>query len=170
MDRIGIGYDVHRLEKGYDCILGGVKIRYEKGLKGHSDADVLLHAICDALLGAAGEGDIGRHFRAGDARWEGISSLILLEEVLQILSGKGYRPVNCDSVVIAEAPRIFPFVEEMKKNISKALAISPECVNVKGTTNEQIGFIGRGEGIAAQAVCMITSSKPPFQPRHVPGN
>lgn len=161
MLRIGIGYDVHPLVKGYPCILGGVEIPQERGLKGYSDGDVLLHAICDSLLGAAGEGDIGRHFQVGDQRWKGISSLLLLKEVLRILSKKGYKIVNCDSVVIAEQPKIFPFVEEMVKNISSHLRIDAQDVNVKGTTSEKIGFIGRGEGIAAQAVCLIQSGNVP---------
>jgi len=117
--------------------------------------DVLLHAICDALLGAAGEGDIGRHFKSGDAQWKGISSLTLLKKVVELLSKKGYRVHNCDSVVIAEAPKIAPFVPEMIRNISSQLFVDAGDVNVKGTTNERIGFIGRGEGIAAQAVCLI---------------
>jgi 2-C-methyl-D-erythritol 2,4-cyclodiphosphate synthase len=136
-------------------MLGGVEIPHEKGLKGYSDADALLHAICDALLGAAGEGDLGRHFPEGDPKWKGISSLRLLEEVARLLEKKRYRVRNIDAVVIAQAPRVAPFVEQMKKNISAPLSIDPEEVNVKATTNEEIGFIGRGEGIAAQAVCLI---------------
>ena len=155
MIRVGMGYDVHRLEKGYRCVLGGVEIPHEKGLKGYSDADVLLHAVCDALLGAAGEGDLGRHFPEGDPKWKGISSLRLLEKVAGLLVKKGYQVRNIDAVVIAQAPKIAPFVERMKKNISASLSMDPEDVNVKATTNEEIGFIGRGEGIAAQAVCLI---------------
>ncbi len=155
MIRIGIGYDVHRLVEGYPCILGGVEIPHEKGLKGYSDADVLLHAICDALLGAAGEGDLGRHFPEGDPKWKGISSLRLLEEVALILLQKGHLVMNIDAVVIAEKPRIAPFVDPMRINISRRLSIEPAAVNIKATTNEKIGFIGRGEGIAAQAVCLI---------------
>ncbi len=161
MLRIGIGYDVHPLVKGRPCILGGVEIPHEKGLKGYSDGDVLLHAISDALLGAAGEGDIGRHFQVGDPRWKGISSLKLLEKVVRILSKKGYKIVNCDSVVIAEQPKISSFVKEMIENIGKQLLIDGQDINVKGTTNEKIGFIGRGEGIAAQAVCLIQSGNVP---------
>lgn len=159
MIRIGIGYDVHRLVEGSPCILGGVEIPSEKGLKGYSDADVLLHAICDALLGAAGEGDLGRHFPEGDPKWRGISSLRLLEEVASILSQKGYHVVNIDSVIIAEKPRVAPFVDPMKVNISRPLSIDPTAVSIKATTNEKIGFIGRGEGIAAQAVCLIEHRK-----------
>lgn len=155
MIRVGIGYDVHRLTAGYRCIIGGVEIPYEKGLEGYSDADVLLHAVCDALLGAAGEGDLGRHFPEGDPKWKGISSLKLLEHVARLLSGKRYTVRNIDTVVIAEMPRISPFVDRMKLNISRSLSMFPEEVNIKATTNEKIGFIGRGEGIAAQAVCVI---------------
>ena len=157
MIRIGIGYDVHPLVEGYRCMLGGVEIPNKKGLKGYSDGDVLLHALCDALLGAAGSGDIGCHFPSGDPRWKGISSLKLLELVVAILSKKGYQIMNCDCVVIAEEPKLAPFVEKMKKKISHSLSISSEEVNIKGTTNEKIGFIGRGEGIAAQAVCLIST-------------
>lgn len=155
MIRVGIGYDVHPLVKGFRCVLGGIDIPYDKGLQGYSDGDVLLHAIADALLGAAGEGDLGRHFKVGDERWKGISSLKILKEVVQILSKKRYKVINCDSVVIAEAPKIAPFVDRMVQNISNTLFIEQGDVNVKGTTNERIGFIGRGEGIAAQAVCLI---------------
>ncbi|MFQ5597289.1 MAG: 2-C-methyl-D-erythritol 2,4-cyclodiphosphate synthase [Nitrospiria bacterium] len=157
MIRVGLGYDVHPLVKGCRCVIGGVEIPYEKGLKGYSDADVLLHAISDALLGAAGQGDIGCHFREGDARWRGVSSLKILEAVVRMVSDRGYRVVNCDCVVIAEEPRISPYREEMIDRISSHLFIGPGDVNVKGTTNERIGFIGRGEGIAAQAVCLIQS-------------
>ncbi|HLG22351.1 MAG TPA: 2-C-methyl-D-erythritol 2,4-cyclodiphosphate synthase [Candidatus Manganitrophaceae bacterium] len=155
MIRVGFGYDVHALAPGYRLVLGGVEIPHEMGLKGYSDGDPLLHALCDALLGAMGEGDLGRHFPEGDPRWKGISSLRLLDEVAALLSRKGLRVVNIDAVVIAEAPRIAPFVERMKKNIGASLSIQLEDVNVKATTNEKIGFIGRGEGIAAQAVCLI---------------
>lgn len=158
MMRVGIGYDVHPLVVGLPCIIGGVKIPHEKGLQGYSDGDVLLHAISDALLGAVGGGDIGRHFKAGDPRWKGISSLKLLERVSMMLSEKGYRTINCDCVVIAEAPKIFPYVEEMQKKIAHALAMRPGDVNIKGSTNERMGFIGREEGIAAQAVCLLHSS------------
>lgn len=157
MIRVGIGYDVHRLVEGRRCILGGVEIPNEKGLEGYSDADVLLHAVCDALLGAAGEGDLGRHFPEGDPKWKGISSLILLEEVGGLLLKKRYTVKNIDAVIVAERPRIAPFVEKMKSNIGHRLGLKPDDVNIKATTNEKIGFIGRGEGIAAQAVCVIES-------------
>ncbi|TAJ97069.1 MAG: 2-C-methyl-D-erythritol 2,4-cyclodiphosphate synthase [Candidatus Manganitrophaceae bacterium] len=157
--RVGIGYDVHQLVEGYRCILGGVEIPHEKGLKGYSDADVLLHAVCDALLGAAGEGDLGRHFPEGDPRWKGISSLRLLEEVASILLQKKYSVINIDAVIIAEKPKIAPFVEPMKANIGRCVSIDPADVSIKATTNEKIGFIGRGEGIAAQAVCLIEHRK-----------
>ncbi|MBI3802645.1 MAG: 2-C-methyl-D-erythritol 2,4-cyclodiphosphate synthase [Nitrospirae bacterium] len=155
MIRVGIGYDVHRLVGGLRCILGGVEIPFKKGLEGYSDADVLLHAIGDALLGAAGEGDLGRHFPEGDPKWKGVSSVRLLEEIASLLLQKGFIVINIDAVVIAERPRIAPFVEQMKINISRPLSIEPTRVNVKATTNERIGFIGREEGIAAQAVCLI---------------
>jgi 2-C-methyl-D-erythritol 2,4-cyclodiphosphate synthase len=155
MIRVGIGYDVHRLVEGYRCVLGGVEIANDKGLEGYSDADVLLHAVCDALLGAAGEGDLGRHFPEGDPKWKGISSLKLLEAVRHLLLKKRYTVINIDTVIIAERPKISPFVEKMKVNISRTLEIEPDDVNIKATTNEKIGFIGRGEGIAAQAVCVI---------------
>lgn len=125
--RVGIGYDVHPLVKGRPCVLGGVEIPHEKGLDGYSDADVLLHAISDALLGAAGEGDLGRHFKVGDPRWHGVSSMTILKEVVLILKKKGYCVVNCDSVVIAESPKIAPFAGEMIKNISRHLSIEPEA-------------------------------------------
>ncbi|HET6370522.1 MAG TPA: 2-C-methyl-D-erythritol 2,4-cyclodiphosphate synthase [Nitrospiria bacterium] len=157
MIRVGIGYDVHRLVKGRPCIIGGVPIPFDLGLDGHSDADVLLHAISDALLGAAGLGDLGRYFPESDPKISGISSLRILERVVELLMEKEYRAVNVDSVVIAEKPRISQHVEEMRRNISKSVGIPEEAVNVKATTNERIGFIGRGEGIAAQAVCSIDS-------------
>ncbi|MFY9269712.1 MAG: 2-C-methyl-D-erythritol 2,4-cyclodiphosphate synthase [Candidatus Manganitrophaceae bacterium] len=155
MIRIGIGYDVHRLIPGDRCILGGVAIPYDRSPEGYSDADVLLHAICDALLGASGEGDLGRYFPSGDPKWKGISSLRLLERTAILLVEKGFHVINIDTVVIAEGPKIAPHADAMKKNISHALSIDPEVVNIKATTNEKIGFIGRGEGIAAQAVCLI---------------
>ncbi|MFQ5950244.1 MAG: 2-C-methyl-D-erythritol 2,4-cyclodiphosphate synthase [Nitrospiria bacterium] len=155
MIRVGIGYDVHRLVEGRRCRLGGVEIPYEKGLKGHSDADVLLHAICDGLLGAAGKGDIGRHFPEEDPQWEGVSSLKLLGAVIRLLSEGGWRVSNVDAVVIAEQPMIASYIERMEENISRCLLMKPDEVNVKATTHERIGSIGRGEGIAAQAVCVI---------------
>lgn len=153
--RVGTGYDVHRLVEGRPCILGGVEIPFEKGLLGHSDADVLLHAIMDALLGAAALGDIGRHFPDSDPAYAGISSLKLLEKVGGLLKEAGYRPVNIDATVICEKPKVAPHIEAMRENIAKALDMDISAVNIKGTTTEQLGFTGRGEGIAAQAVSMI---------------
>ncbi len=155
MIRIGIGYDIHRLEVGLPCRLGGVTIEHDKGMVGYSDGDPLLHAICDALLGAAGLGDIGIYFPEGELKWKGINSLTLLSEVCKMLTARQYRVVNIDSVIIAERPRVAPYVHEMKSNISRCLAITEACVNIKATTNEKVGFIGREEGIAAQAVCII---------------
>jgi 2-C-methyl-D-erythritol 2,4-cyclodiphosphate synthase len=155
MIRIGIGYDIHRLEAGRPCRLGGVTIEHDKGMVGYSDGDPLLHAICDALLGAAGLGDIGIYFPEGELKWKGINSLTLLSEVCKMLTARQYRVVNLDSVIIAERPRVAPHVNAMKKNIADCLVISEDCVNIKATTNEKVGFIGREEGIAAQAVCTI---------------
>ena len=153
--RVGMGYDVHRLNEGFRCMLGGVQIPFEQGLSGYSDADVLLHAICDALLGASGLGDLGRWFPESDPRWQGISSIVLLEEVAKQLWQNHFRVVNVDAVIIAEAPRIAPHADRMKQNISRPLRIAPDAVNIKATTNEGLGCIGRGEGIAAHAVCLL---------------
>lgn len=155
--RAGTGYDVHRLTEGRDLIIGGVKIPYEKGLLGHSDADVLLHAIMDALLGAAALGDIGRHFPDNDPAYQGISSLILLERVGELLGEKGFFVENIDATVIAQAPKLGSYMDAMRDNIAYILEIDVSCVNVKATTEEGLGFTGAGEGIAAQAVCMLTS-------------
>jgi len=153
--RIGIGYDTHRLEAGYPCRLGGVTFDYKKGLVGYSDGDVLLHAICDALLGAAGLPDLGCYFPPGDPKWKGIDSLILLEEVMKQLTDRRYHVVNVDTVVVAEGPKIASRVPEMKARISRCLSVSEEQVGIKGKTCEKIGFIGREEGITAHAVCLI---------------
>ena len=153
--RIGTGYDVHRLVSGRKLILGGVEIEHEKGLDGHSDADVLLHAIADALLGAAALGDIGLLFPDTAKEFEGISSLILLKEVRNRLSEKGYGIVNIDSTIIAQAPKLRPYIDEMRKNIADALSEDIEKISVKATTEEHLGFTGRKEGIAAQAVACI---------------
>lgn len=153
--RVGFGYDVHKIVEGRPLVLGGVNIPYEKGLLGHSDADVLTHAIMDALLGAAGAGDIGRHFPDSDRQYKGISSLILLSRVRDILAQKGLTVGNIDSVIVAQAPKLAPFMEEMKINVAEALRIKPAQVNVKATTTEGLGFAGSGEGIAAYAVAMI---------------
>ena len=153
--RIGTGYDVHRLTEGRKLIIGGVEIPYEKGLLGHSDADVLLHAIMDALLGAAALGDIGLHFPDSDERYSGISSIELLKRVRRLLLEKGYTINNVDSTIIAQAPKMRPYIDEMKKNIANALLLPIDDINVKATTEEGLGFTGQGEGIAAQAVCII---------------
>jgi len=153
--RIGTGYDVHRLTEGRKLIIGGVEIPYEKGLLGHSDADVLLHAIMDALLGAAALGDIGLHFPDSDERYSGISSIELLKRVRRLLLEKGYTVNNVDSTIIAQAPKMRPYIDEMKKNIANALLLPIDDINVKATTEEGLGFTGQGEGIAAQAVCLI---------------
>ena len=153
--RIGQGYDVHRLTPGRKLILGGVEIEYEYGLLGHSDADVLTHAVMDALLGEAGMDDIGTHFPDTDERYKGADSIELLKKVLGKLGEGGFRPVNIDCTVIAQRPKLKPYIPEMRENLSRALGLSPGEVNVKATTEEGLGFTGSGEGIAAQAVCLI---------------
>lgn len=153
--RVGIGYDVHRLEAGRPLVLGGVEIPCERGLAGHSDGDVLLHAVMDALLGAAGLGDIGSHFPNSDPRYKGISSLVLLRQVAALVSRDGWLVVNTDASLVAESPRVAPFVEEMRRRIGQALGISPEQVGIKATTGEGLGFAGRGEGMAAWAVALL---------------
>ncbi len=155
--RIGHGYDVHRLAEERELILGGVKIPFKKGLLGHSDADVLLHAISDALLGAAALGDIGKHFPPNDPKYEGADSLILLREVCSMLSEKGYFIENIDSTIVAQRPKLLPYIEKMRRNISDALCISLDCVSVKATTEEKLGFTGNGDGISAHAVALINS-------------
>ena len=153
--RIGQGFDVHQLVAGRRLVMGGVEIAHDKGLLGHSDADVLLHAICDALLGAAALGYIGRHFPDSDPRYQGIDSRELLRHVAQLLRQKGHRVVNVDATIIAQAPRMAPHIPAMVANIAADLGIGTGGVNVKATTTENLGFAGRGEGIAAQAVCLI---------------
>ena len=153
--RIGQGFDVHQLVAGRRLVMGGVEIAHDKGLLGHSDADVLLHAICDALLGAAALGDIGRHFPDSDPRYQGIDSRELLRHVAQLLRQKGHRVVNVDATIIAQAPRMAPHIPAMVANIAADLGIGTGGVNVKATTTENLGFAGRGEGIAAQAACLI---------------
>ena len=153
--RIGTGYDVHRLTEGRKLIIGGVEIPYEKGLLGHSDADVLLHAIMDALLGAAALGDIGLHFPDTENEFEGASSIELLKKVRRMLLEKGFCVNNVDATVIAQKPKLRPFIDEMRKNIANALLLPIDDVSVKATTEEGLGFTGNGEGIAAQAVCLI---------------
>ncbi|WP_334292199.1 2-C-methyl-D-erythritol 2,4-cyclodiphosphate synthase [Thermotalea metallivorans] len=153
--RIGHGYDVHRLVDGRKLIIGGVEIPYEKGLLGHSDADVLLHAIKDALLGAAALGDIGKHFPDNDERYRGASSIELLMEVHRMIKEKGYRVGNVDATIIAQKPKMAPYILKMRENIAQALGVHVDCINVKATTTEGLGFTGTGEGIAAQAVANI---------------
>ena len=153
--RIGHGYDVHRLVSGRELIIGGENIPFEMGLLGHSDADVLLHAVCDALLGAAALGDIGRHFPDSDPRFEGIDSRILLRKTAELLRCKGYRIVNIDATIIAQRPKLAGFMEKMRENIASDCGIETDAVNIKATTEEGLGFTGKAEGIAAHAVCLI---------------
>ena len=153
--RIGQGFDVHQLVAGRKLIIGGVEIPYDKGLLGHSDADVLLHAICDALLGAAALGDIGRHFADTDAQYHNIDSRILLREVARRVASAGFRIGNVDATIIAQAPRMAPHIPRMVENIAADLGVAMNAVNVKATTTEKLGYTGRGEGIAAQAVALL---------------
>lgn len=153
--RIGHGYDVHRLVEGRDLILGGVKIPYEKGLLGHSDADVLLHAVSDALLGAAGLGDIGRHFPDTDPKYKGADSLELLRQVYRKISERGYRVGNIDVTMIAQRPKLKDYIPQMQANIAAAVGTAPDRVNVKATTEEKLGFTGTGEGMSCHAVCLL---------------
>ena len=153
--RIGNGYDVHKLCENRDLIVGGVKIPFEKGLLGHSDADVLLHAVCDALLGAAALGDIGKHFPDNSDEFKGIDSRILLRKVVELLDANSYKISNIDSTIIAQKPKMAPFIEQMRKNIADDCGLSISQVNVKATTEEGLGFTGSGEGISASAVCII---------------
>lgn len=156
--RVGLGIDFHRLVPGRKLVLGGVEIPHELGLAGHSDADALLHAICDALLGAAALGDIGQHFPPGDPRFKGVSSLLLLGKVRGLLAGAGYFPVQLDAVVIAEHPRLAPYIPEMRTCVAEALGLPTQAVSVKATTSEGMGPIGQGEGIAAFAVALIRTA------------
>jgi 2-C-methyl-D-erythritol 2,4-cyclodiphosphate synthase len=158
MIRIGQGYDVHQLVEGRKCIIGGVEINHEKGLLGHSDADVLLHAICDAMLGAAALGDIGKHFPDTDENYKDADSRNLLRHVVSILKSHGFVLSNLDATIIAQAPKMAPHIEKMCMNIASDCGVARSQVNVKATTTEKLGFIGRGEGIAAEAVCLITAS------------
>ena len=155
--RVGMGYDVHKLVEDRDLIVGGVKIPHTMGLLGHSDADVLLHAVMDALLGAAGLGDIGKHFPDTDPQYRGISSVRLLERVAKLTSERGYVVENIDATIIAQRPKMRPYIEEMEQNIASALGIGAEQVNVKATTEEGLGFTGAEQGISAQAICALTS-------------
>ncbi|MGH8476414.1 MAG: 2-C-methyl-D-erythritol 2,4-cyclodiphosphate synthase [Methylococcales bacterium] len=153
--RIGHGYDAHRFQDHGDLILGGEKIEYEKGMLAHSDGDVCLHALCDALLGAAALGDLGRHFPDSDPRYKGIASRILVERVMASVAASGYRVGNADLTIIAQEPRLAPYIPAMKNNIARYLGIDPDHVNVKATTTEKMGFEGRGEGISAHAVVLL---------------
>lgn len=155
--RVGLGYDVHRLVEGRDLIIGGVNIPYEKGLLGHSDADVLLHAIMDAILGAAALGDIGKHFPDSDPKYKGISSILLLEHVGKLIEENNFVIENIDATIIAQKPKMLPYRDEMIKNISKALKLEESQVNIKATTEEGLGFTGTGEGISSQAICSLNT-------------
>ena len=157
MLRIGHGYDVHAFADDRKCIIGGVEIPYEKGLLGHSDADVLLHAISDSLLGAAALGDIGKHFPDTDPQYKGADSIVLFENVVSLISSKGYTVNNIDATVIAQAPKMAPYIQQMRQNIANALKVDVDFVNVKATTEEKLGFTGRKEGISAHCVCLIES-------------
>ena len=153
--RIGHGYDVHRLVEGRELVIGGVRIEYEKGLLGHSDADVLLHAVCDALLGAAALGDIGVLFPDSSPEYEGADSLVLLEKTVEVLNKNGFRPVNIDATVIAQAPKLRPYIEQMRLNIAGTCGLDISFVSVKATTEEGLGFTGSGDGISSHAVCLV---------------
>ena len=155
MIRVGHGYDVHAFAENRKCIIGGVEIPYEKGLLGHSDADVLLHAVSDSLLGAAALGDIGKHFPDTDPAYKGADSLILLKHVVGLIKSKGYTVGNIDATVIAQAPKMAPYIEQMRINIASASGVDVDCVNVKATTEEKLGFTGRKEGISAHCVSLI---------------
>lgn len=159
--RIGQGFDVHQLVTGRKLIIGGVDIPHDKGLAGHSDADVLIHAVCDALLGAAGLGDIGTHFPDTDARYKGIDSRRLLREVARLLREKNFRVVNIDATIIAQAPKMAPHIPAMRANLAADLDVSTGFVNIKAKTTEKLGFVGRGEGIAAEAVALLTAKADP---------
>ena len=155
MMRIGHGYDVHALVTGRELILGGVKIPHTKGLLGHSDADALIHAVCDACLGAASLGDIGRHFPDTDPRYKSIDSRILLRKVHEAIQVKGWKVANVDATIVAQAPKLAPYMEQMKQNLASDLGIPEDCVNIKASTTEKLGFAGREEGIAAHAVVLL---------------
>ncbi|HEY0898640.1 MAG TPA: 2-C-methyl-D-erythritol 2,4-cyclodiphosphate synthase [Sphingobacteriaceae bacterium] len=153
--RVGFGFDVHQLRENHPFILGGVQLEHHSGAFGHSDADVLVHAICDAILGAANLRDIGYHFKNTDERWRGISSLILLKECIKLIGEKGWQLGNIDAMLCLEAPKVNPHVPEMKRNIAQAINISEDDISIKATTNETMGFVGRQEGVVAYAVCLI---------------
>ncbi|SHH75461.1 2-C-methyl-D-erythritol 2,4-cyclodiphosphate synthase [Caloranaerobacter azorensis DSM 13643] len=153
--RVGIGYDVHKLVEGRKLILGGVHIEYDKGLLGHSDADVLIHAIMDSMLGALALGDIGKHFPDNDVKYKGISSMKLLRKVNELIHDRGYRVNNIDSIIVAQEPKIAPYIEEMRSNISSILNIPVDDISIKATTTERLGFEGRKEGISAHSICTL---------------
>ena len=155
MIRVGVGFDVHRFEAGRKLILGGVEVPHEKGLAGHSDADVLAHAICDPVLAAAPLGALGHHFPDADPRWRGADSMIFLREAVALAAAQGLRPNNADAVVVAERPRLAPYIGRMRARLAEALGLAEAAVSVKATTSERLGFTGREEGIAAQAVCTL---------------
>jgi 2-C-methyl-D-erythritol 2,4-cyclodiphosphate synthase len=155
MNRVGLGYDVHQLKTGRPLILGGVEIPHDQGLDGHSDADVIMHAICDAILGALGKGDIGSFFPPSDPQWKGASSKIFLEEAARQIKKQNGRLINIDAMLIAEAPKIAPYISDMKSNIATALGVNPKDIGIKATTNETMGFVGRSEGMAAHAVASV---------------
>ncbi|NLY66476.1 MAG: 2-C-methyl-D-erythritol 2,4-cyclodiphosphate synthase [Tissierellia bacterium] len=157
--KIGIGYDVHKLVKGRKLIIGGVNIPFEKGLLGHSDADVLIHAIMDSILGALGAGDIGKHFPDTDEQYKDISSLVLLERVYNIMKKEKYEIGNIDSIIVAQRPKMAPYIEEMKKNIAYILNTDTSNINIKATTTENLGFVGKEEGIASYSVCILKALK-----------
>jgi 2-C-methyl-D-erythritol 2,4-cyclodiphosphate synthase len=157
--RVGMGYDVHRLVAGRKLVLGGVDIPFEKGLLGHSDADVLVHALCDALLGAAGLGDIGLHFPDTDPEYKDISSIKILAKTYELVSSKNFKVMNIDSTIFADAPKLSPYREAMQKNIARTIEIEPKCVNVKATTLEGLGMIGKGEGIGAMCIALLELRK-----------
>lgn len=156
--KIGFGFDVHQLKDGHPFFVGGVNLEHHRGAFGHSDADVLLHAICDALLGAANLRDIGFHFKNTDPQWKGISSIILLKETVKLIKEKGFEIGNIDAMLCLEAPKINPHIPQMQANIAEAMGISVEDISIKATTNEQMGFIGREEGVVAYAVCLINKN------------
>ncbi len=162
--RIGHGYDAHRLVEGRKLILGGVEIPFEKGLLGHSDADVLVHALCDALLGALAEGDIGRHFPDSDPRFKGVDSLKFLARVVAMAGEKGYRLGNADVTVVAQRPKLASYFAAMRQKLAEVCRVSPQAINLKGTTTEKMGFVGREEGIAAHAVVLLVKEREPVPP------
>lgn len=161
--RIGTGYDVHALVAGRPLVIGGVTVPHSRGLAGHSDADVLLHAICDALLGALALGDLGAHFPDTDPRWKGADSRTLLRHVMSLVRARGYAVANLDATVIAQAPRLAPFIQAMRDNVAADIGCDTSCVSIKATTTERLGFAGREEGIAAEAVVLVTAAANPQQ-------